>query len=169
MVPSLTTLRSHLLKLTVSKGLKCEMVLEVASALESDIDRLMEIQFSAFDGDPYHEALYPGANSPSTRASAGERLLKEWHEDPSLHILKCTHLDTGVIMGFAKWNLYERPRSEREWRKREKIDWCDGRLKEVAENFLGATQDMREKIWEGRPHCCKPLFPLRERIWKLQV
>jgi hypothetical protein len=145
------------------------MILEVASALESDIDRLMEIQFSAFDSDPYHEAVYPGANSPLARASAGERVLKEWHEDPSLHILKCTDLDTGVIMGFAKWNLYERPRPEREWRKREEIDWCDGRLKEVAESFLGATQDMREKIWDGRPHCCKPLFPPCEWVWKLQV
>jgi hypothetical protein len=145
------------------------MTLQVAPALESDIDRLMEIQFSAFDSDPYHEAVYPGGNSHSARASAGERVLKEWHEDSSLHILKCTDLDTGVVMGFAKWNLYERPRPEREWRKREEIDWCDGRLKEVAENFLGATQDMREKIWEGRPHCCKSLFPPCERAWKLQV
>lgn len=39
----------------------------------------------------------------------------------------------------------------------------------MAENFLGATQDMREKIWEGRPHYCKPLFPPCERAWKLQV
>jgi hypothetical protein len=37
------------------------MTLQVTSTLESDIDRLMEIQFSAFDNDPYHEALYPGA------------------------------------------------------------------------------------------------------------
>jgi hypothetical protein len=75
------------------------MILEVASALESDIDRLMEIQFSAFDSDPYHEAVYPGGNSPLARASAGERVLKEWHEDPSVHILKCTDPDTGVTGG----------------------------------------------------------------------
>jgi hypothetical protein len=125
------------------------MALEVAPALESNVNQLIEIQFSTFDSDPYHEAVYPGGNSLLARASVGECVLKEWHEDPSLHILKCTNLDTSVIMGFAKWNLYERPRPEREWRKREEIDWCGGRLKEVAENFLGATQDMREQILGG--------------------
>jgi len=52
-------------------------------------------------------------------------------------------------MGFAKWNLFERPGPGREWRKREEIGWRDGRLKEVAENFSGATQDMREQILGG--------------------
>jgi hypothetical protein len=52
-------------------------------------------------------------------------------------------------MGFAKWNLFERPRPEGEWRKREEIGWRNGRLNEVAENFLSATQDMREKILGG--------------------
>jgi hypothetical protein len=75
------------------------MTLQVAPTLESDIDRLMEIQFSTFGNDPYHEAFYPGVNSHSARASAGERVLKEWHEDSSLHILKCADLDTGVTEG----------------------------------------------------------------------
>jgi len=33
--------------------------------------------------------------------------------------------------------------------KEGRIGWRDGRLKEVVENFLGATQDMREQILGG--------------------
>jgi hypothetical protein len=47
-------------------------------------------------------------------------------------------------MRFAKWNLYERPRSGREWRRREEIDWCDGRLQEMAEKLFG-----RDAGYEG--------------------
>lgn len=132
------------------------MDLEVAPAQESDIPRLMEVQFSAFENDPYHEALFPGDHfSPAVRKSAGERTLKEWHQDPSVIFMKCVDRHTGSIVGFAKWNLYEIERIEDEWKKGPVVDWCMGRQKEVAENFLGATMAMRRKIWEGRPHLCK--------------
>ena len=132
------------------------MALEVSLALPADMPRLMDIQFSAFgDEDPYHEALFPGGNSTSTRALAAQRTLKEVAGDPSLQILKCTDVRTGTIWGFAKWNIYEHDRPASEWQKRVAVDWCEGRRKEVAEAFLGATGEMRQKIWEGRPHVCK--------------
>ena len=64
-------------------------------------------------------------------------------------------------MGFAKWNLYEAERPETEWRRREEVNWSTGRSKEVAQNFLGATSDIREKTWGGIPHCYKPLLSFR--------
>lgn len=49
------------------------MELEILPAEEADMDRLMEIQFSAFENDPYHHALYPGDEySPEVRADAGK-------------------------------------------------------------------------------------------------
>jgi hypothetical protein len=131
------------------------MPLEVTDILESDMDRLMEIQFAAFENDPYHEALYPGGNTPEARKMAGQRVIEEWRGTPEQRFLKCTDTETGVIMGFGRWNLYEKERLKEAWAKREDIDWCEGRLKEIAANFLGATMEMREKMWEGRPHCCR--------------
>jgi hypothetical protein len=131
------------------------MALEVSPAVPSDMPRLMDVQFSAFgDKDPYHVAVY-SKDSPSTRASAASRTLKEAADDLTLQILKCSDPTTGTIWGFAKWNVYDRERPESEWQKREAVDWCEGREKEVAEAFLGATGDMRRKIWGGRPHVCE--------------
>ncbi len=131
------------------------MVLQIAPAEEREIAELMTVQFSAFEGEPYHEVLYPGGNTPSARAAAGERVLKEWRRESHQYIVKCTDLERGVLIGFATWEFYEQQRPEEEWKKEEKIDWCDGRTKELAEIFLGATYSMRQKIWQGRPHCCE--------------
>ena len=132
------------------------MDLEVVPASESDIDRLMEIQFSAFENDPYHFAFYPGdQSSKEVRKSAGERTIKEWREDPTGHFIKCNDRQFRTILGYARWKLFDKERSEEERKKRYPVDWCTGRQKEVTENFLGATARMREKTWGGKPHCCK--------------
>ena len=129
------------------------MDLEVVPAQEADIDRLMEIQFSAFEGDAYHEALYPGDHySPAVRKDAAERTIKEWREDPSILFMKCIDRKTGLALGSAKWNLYEKERPEEEWNKDHPVDWCEGRKKEIAENLLGMNAAMRKKIWGGKPN-----------------
>ena len=120
------------------------------------MNRLMEIQFSAFEGDPYHHALYPGDEySPAVRAEAGERTITEWRDDPFIHFIKCVDRQSGVILGYARWSLFDKERSREQWANRPPIDWCTGRQKKIAESFLYASLAMREKTWEGRPHCCK--------------
>jgi len=133
-----------------------DMDLEIAPASESDIDQVMDVQFSAFENDPYHEALFPGDHfSPAVRKSAGKRTLQEWRADPTIRFMKCFNRQTGLILGYAKWNLYESERSAEERDPTLDVDWCTGRQREIAENFLGATLALREKIWGGRPYICR--------------
>lgn len=127
-------------------------MLQVQPAIESDVDRLMEILFTAFVDDPYFKAVYPGDNTPSVRASTGKRFLKEWKEDPTLTIVKCTDMDTGVILGFAEWEIYKKERTEEERKSNTDVTWHEGRQKEICLNFLGATNATREKLWGGMPH-----------------
>jgi hypothetical protein len=130
--------------------------LVVRRALETDIDRLMEVQFSAFENDPYHEALFPGPHhSPLVRKTAGERTLEDWRNTAVQDIMVCTRAQTGEILGFATWNFYLSERPREEWEKMFPITWAEGKEKKQAEAFLGATARMRMKIWEGRPHIRK--------------
>ena len=125
-------------------------------ALESDIERMMEVQFSAFENDPYHEALFPGPHhSPLVRKLAGQRTLDDWHNTAVQDIMVCTQAQTGEILGFATWYFYLHERPREEWEKMPSITWAEGKEKKQAEAFLGATAWMRMKIWEGRPHICK--------------
>lgn len=133
------------------------MPFSISAANESDIASIMLVQFSAFDSEPYHEALYPGGNCPSAREAAAARVLKEWQSTPQQRIMKCTDTDNGQIIGFATWNFYDQERSESEWRKVHPVDWCKGRDKELAELFLGNTMERRRRIWGGQKHYCKQI------------
>jgi hypothetical protein len=128
----------------------------VRRALETDIDRLMEVQFSAFENDPYHEALFPGPHhSPAVRKVAGQRTLDDWRNTAVQDIMVCTNAQTGEVLGFAAWYFYLHERPREEWEKMPSTTWAEGEEKKQAEAFLGATARMRMKIWEGRPHICK--------------
>lgn len=130
--------------------------LVVRRALETDIDRLMEVQFSAFENDPYHEALFPGPHhSPLVRKTAGERTLEDWRNTAVQDIMVCANAQTGEILGFAAWCFYLSERPKEKWEKMPSITWAEGEEKKQAEAFLGATARMRRKIWEGRPHIRK--------------
>lgn len=135
------------------------MPLLVSAANESDIADIVRVQFSAFDGEPYHEALYPGGNCRSAHDAAAARILKEWQSTPQQIIMKCTDTDNDQIIGFATWNFYDQERPENEWKKVHSVDWCKGRDKELAELFLGRTIDRRQRIWGGQKHYCERFHP----------
>lgn len=127
--------------------------LEVQSADSSHIPRLMDIQFSAFEDDPYQEALFPGdQKSPEVRRGACKRTESYWNADPTARWKICVDTSTNTTLGFALWNIYEHERPESEWKKQPEVTWCEGRKKEIATNFLSMNARLRQRLWEGRPY-----------------
>lgn len=126
------------------------MSLRVLPAGESDIDRLMEIQFSAFQNDAFHATLFPGdPSSPAVLQSAGMRTLQEWREDPSMRVMKCVEKGTGIAIGFAKWREVGGEGDEGS----EGLEQERGDREEVRGTAL--TELRRRRIWAGKPHLCK--------------
>ena len=136
------------------------MPLRITHASESDIDRLMEVQFAAMAHDPYHHVLFPGPNTPTARAQAGARTLHDWRNDPSENVLQVIDTESGEIIGFGKWNVYASERPESEWKQHLEVDWTeDPTLKVGAETFLREMLWMRQKYAMGQPHLRKALPP----------
>lgn len=132
------------------------MPLLITHASESDIDRLMEVQFAAMAQEPYHHVLFPGPNTPSARAQAGARTLQDWRGDPSEKVLKVVDSESGEIVGFGKWNVYTSERARSEWDQHVEVDWTkDPALKEGAETYLREIHGMRHKYATGQPHLRK--------------
>ena len=131
------------------------MPFQVLPASEADVPAILIVLNSAFETEPYHHALHPGGNEPSAIKANAERLIKEWRETPQQRIVKAVDTGTNAIVGCAFWNLYDKERSREEWDQPVKVDWCEGQTKRNAELFLGASQDRRYRIWEGRPFYCK--------------
>ena len=137
------------------------MSLRITHASESDIDRLMEVQFAAMAHEPYHHVLFPGPNTPQARAQAGARTLQDWRNDPSERVLEVIDTESGKIVSFGKWNIYASERPESEWNQHLEVDWTkDPALKEGAETYLRGIHGMRHKYATGQPHLRKalPLF-----------
>ncbi|KAL9533621.1 hypothetical protein SMMN14_02825 [Sphaerulina musiva] len=69
----------------MSSSASSPLTLQIRPATEADIPQIIEIQFSAFEGDPYQEALFPSDDyySPETRQAAVDRTLKYWNTDPT--------------------------------------------------------------------------------------
>ena len=129
------------------------MPLRITHASESDIDRLMEVQFAAMAYDPFHHVLFPGPNTPMARAQAGARTLHDWRNDPSENVLQVIDTESGEIIGFGKWNVYASERPESAWKQHLKVDWTeDPTLKEAAETFLHEILGLRQKYGMGQRH-----------------
>ncbi|KAL6713246.1 hypothetical protein ACLMJK_009367 [Lecanora helva] len=129
------------------------MPLSIEYASESDMERLMEVQFAAMAQEPYHHVLFPGPNTSLARAQAGARTLADWKNDPSEKVLKVIDTETSEIVSFGKWNVYthERPRSE--WDQHMDVNWTDDPvLKSGAETYLEKIHGMRHKYASGQPH-----------------
>ena len=131
--------------------------LRIRQATEADIPRIIESQFSAFEGDPYQEALFPSDDyySAETRQGAVDRTVKYWNTDPTARWMVAYDTQDEAeeqILGFALWNIYEHFRPESEWKKQPEVDWCEGRQRDIALNFLNMNARLRQRIWEGRPY-----------------
>jgi GNAT superfamily N-acetyltransferase len=133
--------------------------LRIELATESDISRLMEIQFSAFFAEPVDIAIN-GPNTPESRQKAGERLLNQMRNDPSLHTIKCVRTDPTTkedsIVGFCEWFIYDKERPEREWRKEHTLLDCmwieDDVEREKVRGYVLPVFEARMRIMEGRPY-----------------
>lgn len=146
--------------------------ISVKIATESDIPRLMEIQFSAFALEPVDRATN-GSNTPLSRQRAGERLLEQLCTESALHIIKCGITDpvTGkeLIIGFCEWYIYKHERPEAEWSKEHPLLDCmwieDGAEREKARAYMMPVFEARRRILKGSP-CALLMYMCVDPDWQ---
>ncbi|KAF2690120.1 hypothetical protein K458DRAFT_289798 [Lentithecium fluviatile CBS 122367] len=84
------------------------MPLKLDLCTEADMPRAFEIISLAFGHiHAYVEAVWPEHDTPSGRAAGAERLLIAKQTQPWTHLCKVTDTDTGEMVGFAKWDVYD--------------------------------------------------------------
>lgn len=73
------------------------MRLTLSRVTEADLDELFECQFTAFEGNDTHIALF-GPNTQAARQRTKERFLEDMKEDVADCWLKLVDEDTGKIV-----------------------------------------------------------------------
>jgi GNAT superfamily N-acetyltransferase len=146
--------------------------LSIKLATESDIPRLMEIQFSAFALEPA-DGVINGPNTPLSRRRAGERLLEQLSTEVALHIIKCVTTDpaTGneLIVGFCEWYIYQHERPEAEWTKEHPLLDCmwieEAAEREKARGYMLPIFEARRRILGGSP-CALLMYLCVDPAWQ---
>lgn len=131
------------------------MVFIVEKAQEADIQRLLDIMYAAFSKDAWNRIMYPEIPGPEARGASIERWRDEISTNPTMRFMKAVDTDTGQIIAFARWNIYETKRPESEWKKTEPRKWDIGTNNEAANDFYNAVCEKRQNVMGGKPHCCK--------------
>jgi hypothetical protein len=129
-------------------------------ALISDIEKVYDVYFAAFNNEPMGEImlsiLFPGGITPEFRKEHTKATLDWWHKSTTQYTVKVVDVDSGEIIGMLLVDafLQERPAEERQWTG---IPWLEGAQKERAEAIVRPLWEMREKLFGGRKYICKCL------------
>ena len=130
------------------------MPLILQKAVESDIDRITDIQFAAFAADPLNQVLFGYPIPPDVIVKSTEWTRKDM-KNPTITYMKAVDTErNNEIVGFAKWYIYKEERSESELNKKEDRDWGEGTNMELANKFFGGMQEGRRRNMGGKAHCC---------------
>ena len=130
------------------------MPLEIQIALDSDMDRIIDIQFAAFGSDVLNQLMFAYPIRPATKARF-VKWAREDIEDPTITFLKAIDTEqNNEIVGFAKWYVYKEKRPESEWNKKVTKDWGEGTNVELVNEFFGKMREGRKRNMGGEPHCC---------------
>ncbi|KAI6280298.1 hypothetical protein MCOR27_004718 [Pyricularia oryzae] len=112
------------------------MPLQFGLCEPSDVPRCFQITSRAFGREHgYFEAVFPNHHTPEGRRVGAERLggaLKR----PEARLCKVTDTETGELLGFAKWDVYERQPADVQAKDAPSGDyWKDDKAKELSDYF----------------------------------
>ena len=131
------------------------MVIILQKAQEADIQRMLDIMYSAFSKDSWNVIMYPETPGPEARQASVERWRDEISTNPIMRFIKAVDTDLDEIIAFARWNIYEVERPEGEWKTTNPRTWDVGTNVEAANEFYNAVCKARQTYMGGKPHCCK--------------
>ena len=122
-----------------------------------DVERLTDIQYAAFAGDPWGRIMFPTIPPMSARGPTIRRYRNLLENDPSVELMKVVDTDTGDIVSFARWEMYyhERPESEYKTEAKEKREWDEGTNTEATDTLIARVSEFDERILGGKPHIRK--------------
>ena len=124
------------------------MPLVLQPALEADAARLAEIEREAFASNDLSPILFPGPFPPDAGEKRAQQLITQLREDPTTRWMKAIDTETNELVGFAKWNIIEKPLEPRGG-----LQFGPGSNIEACEEFFGGIRKKRSELMGGNAYC----------------
>lgn len=122
---------------------------------QSDVSKIVKVHYASFLTSTVMKVIYPEGATQSVTADTEKKFSTALDTEPSLRLLKAIDDETGDIVAFAKWYIFDT--AEAESRRTDIGHWempedCNAA---AAADFFGQIVEAR-KTMAGKPHCRKP-------------
>ncbi|KAF1850857.1 acyl-CoA N-acyltransferase [Cucurbitaria berberidis CBS 394.84] len=126
------------------------MAISVREVSDDDIPRACEIELLAYKGGSLSPILAPGPFPPDSWQQRIEQVTTMRKEDPTTVYLQAFDGDTGKMVAFAKWHVFES--SEAAAKSSRPLSFGAGRNKEACQLFFGGMAKRKKEIMGDKPH-----------------
>jgi len=128
------------------------MPLRLERLSESDIPIVTELHYESFLTSVITRVQYPKGATPDILSRTHKRYETSLKSDKSVRYLKVVEDDTGEIVAFAKWHIFETAEAESQRTDLGVREYAPEMNKEAASDFWAEIVKAR-KTMAGKPHC----------------
>ncbi|CAO2649612.1 Nn.00g069970.m01.CDS01 [Neocucurbitaria sp. VM-36] len=126
------------------------MVITLREVSDEDIPRACEIELLAYKGGPLSAIVAPGPFPPDAQQQRINQVIDMRKDDPTAVYIQAFDEETGKMIAFAKWHIYET--SEAASRPSKPQEFGAGRNKEACMLLYGGVAKRKEELMGGKPH-----------------
>jgi len=130
------------------------MAITIQELPDSQIPEACAFEHAAFASDPLGASIFPGPFDENSAQNKIDSLIKARQEDPAIRYMAAYDGETGRIVAFSKWCVYETDEAAKN-SARPKRDYGPGSNPEACEKFFGGLAAKKKVVMGERPHYCE--------------
>lgn len=125
----------------------------VRDVSDEDIPRSCEIEIIAYRGGALGPILAPGPFPPDSMKQRIDQVINMRKDDPTAVYLQAFDEESGKMVAFAKWHIYETP--EAAAKSSRPLTFGAGRNKDACMLFFGGMAKRKKELMDDKAHLCK--------------
>jgi len=139
--------------------------IQVLQATDADIPQACALETLAYANNVASPVFFPGPFPPDAREQRIAQIINMRKDDPTATFLKAVDQDSGTMLAFAKWHVYE-TKEALEKAPTRSLRFGEGTNQEACEAFFGGLVRRKKEIVGLRPHMCEflPIWIRAERV-----
>jgi hypothetical protein len=133
-----------------------KMAIIIRDVTDADLVRACEIEGAAYADSPLSPVLFPGPFPPEAKRQRVPLLIEMRNNDATAQYLQAYDEETGQLIAFAKWHVYDSPEAAATAFQPSRI-FGPGANKEACEEFFTGLTSKKNELIGDRAHLCKLL------------
>jgi hypothetical protein len=127
------------------------MAIIIRDVVDEDIPRACEIESAAYAKNPLSPIFFPGPHPPDAQQRRITQLIQMRKNDPTAHYVQAYDEETGQMIAFAKWHVYDTPEAAAASQRPTRTFGPDTN-REACEAFFGGLVAKKKELVGQKMH-----------------